>query len=67
MTSTGAQKLGSKVQLGYGAMAHTWTANPSSEEKAFAAFKAAIEGGSTFFNSGEFYAQVSDETMSMKS
>ncbi|KAI5480176.1 pyridoxine 4-dehydrogenase [Pseudohyphozyma bogoriensis] len=38
-------------------MNHTWRPVNSSDEQAFEAFKAAIDGGATFFNTGEFYGQ----------
>ncbi|KAI9815876.1 MAG: Pyridoxine 4-dehydrogenase [Thelocarpon impressellum] len=40
---------------GYGLMGFTWRPNPVSEEQAFKAMKAALDGGANFWNGGEFY------------
>jgi len=47
--------------IGYGLLAHTWTPRKTSDEQAFAAILAALEGGSTFLNAGEFYGSGSPE------
>ncbi|KAF4306941.1 Aldo/keto reductase [Botryosphaeria dothidea] len=47
---------GKKVgTTGFGLMGMTWRANPQPFETSFKAMKAALEGGSNFWNAGEFY------------
>ncbi|KAL1634765.1 hypothetical protein SLS56_002167 [Neofusicoccum ribis] len=51
-----AEILGKKVgTTGFGLMGMTWRANPPPFEESFKAMKAALHGGSNFWNGGEFY------------
>lgn len=41
--------------IGYGLMGLTWKESPPSRDQSFAAMKAALAGGATFWNGGELY------------
>lgn len=41
--------------VGYGLMGFTWTPHPTPDDQAFAAMKASIDAGITFWNAGSFY------------
>ena len=52
MTTITSRQVG---PVGLGLMGMTWRPQQTADEQAFAAMKAAIAGGATFWSSGEFY------------
>ncbi|KAI0398491.1 NADP-dependent oxidoreductase domain-containing protein [Xylariaceae sp. FL0594] len=52
--------------IGYGLMGLTWRAHQTVDEQAFAAMKAAVNRGATFWSSADFYGPPSDPLANVK-
>ncbi|KAH8926344.1 pyridoxal reductase [Atractiella rhizophila] len=65
LTITDGKKSFEVGRLGYGLMNFTWTPNPKSDEQAFPAIKAAIDGGCNLLNSAEFYGNAPNQTANL--
>ncbi|KAF1972906.1 aldo/keto reductase-like protein [Bimuria novae-zelandiae CBS 107.79] len=58
--------LGKEVgQVGYGLMGLTWRADPPPQDQAFAAMRAALQNGATFWNGGELYGTPSRNSLQL--
>ncbi|KAJ4296040.1 hypothetical protein N0V88_004742 [Collariella sp. IMI 366227] len=51
--------------IGFGLMGLTWRTTPLSDADAFAAIRAAIASGCTYFNGGEFYGPPSNNSLTL--
>lgn len=60
MVEIAGKKVGS---TGFGLMGMTWRQNPQPFEESFKTMKAALEGGSNFWNGGEFYGTLEHNSL----
>ncbi|RFU35928.1 hypothetical protein B7463_g399, partial [Scytalidium lignicola] len=62
MTTLFGKEIG---PIGYGLMGLTWRPQPPSDERCFAAMKAALAAGCNFWNGGEFYGTPEHNSLTL--